>query len=137
MKIRRIISAMAIGWCVLAVSAAFAEVEVKTYKQYKLTEPPVDIAVSRGGKWVYVLTKKGTIRVFTLDGDLKDEVQVGTGVNRIAPGTQDEMLFLSNSRDDTVQMVFFEFVHDINVSGSPFKGSADAPVTVAVFSDFE
>jgi len=137
MKIRRIICMIVIGWCVLGFSAAFAEVELKTFKRYQLTEPPVDIAVSRGGKWVYVLTKKGTIRVFTLDGDLKDKVQVGSGVNRIEPGPQDDILFLSNAKDESVQMVLFDFVHDIDVSGSPFKGPADAPVTVAVFSDFE
>ena len=137
MKIMRMICAIVSGWCVLGISAAFAEVELRTFKQYQLSEPPVDIAVSKAGKWVYVLTDNGTIRVFTLEGDLKDEVQVGRNVNRIEPGPQDHILFLSNTKDGTVQMVLFEFIHDIDVTGSPFKGPADAPVTVAVFSDFE
>lgn len=137
MKIKRIICAIAIGWCALGIGAASAEIELRTYTQYPLAEPPVDIAVSKAGKWVYVLTNSGTIRVFTLEGDLKDEVQVGNGVNRIEPGPQDHILFLSNSKDGTVQLVLFEFVHDIDVTGSPFMGPADAPVTVAVFSDFE
>ena len=137
MKIMRIICAIVSGWCVLGISAAFAEVELRTFKQYQLSESPLDIAVSKAGKWVYVLTDKGTIRVFTLEGDLKDEVQVGRNVNRIEPGPQDHILFLSNTKDGTVQMVLFDFIHDIDITGSPFKGPADAPVTVAVFSDFE
>jgi len=137
MKVMGIICAIAVGWCALGIGTAFAEVELRTYKQYQLTETPVDIAVSRAGKWVYVLTQKGTIRVYTLEGDLKDEVQVGSGVNRIEPGPQDHILFLSNSKDGTVRIFLFDFIHDINITGSPVKGSADAPVTVAVFSDFE
>ena len=30
-----------------------------------------------------------------------------------------------------------EFIQKINVSESPFKGSADAPIAIAVFSDFQ
>ena len=76
MRIMRIICAIVSGWCVLGISAAFAEVELRTFKQYQLSEPPVDIAVSKAGKWVYVLTDKGTIRVFTLEGDLKDDLHL-------------------------------------------------------------
>ncbi len=33
--------------------------------------------------------------------------------------------------------LFVTVVHEIDVTGLPFKGSPDAPVTVAVFSDYQ
>ncbi len=33
--------------------------------------------------------------------------------------------------------LFAPVVHEIDVTGLPFKGSPDAPVTVAVFSDYQ
>jgi hypothetical protein len=34
-------------------------------------------------------------------------------------------------------MVRISFVMDIDISGLPFKGAADAPVVVAMFSDYQ
>jgi hypothetical protein len=37
----------------------------------------------------------------------------------------------------TVEIVTIDFIQNINVSGSPFKGPEDAAVVIAVFDDFE
>jgi len=44
---------------------------------------------------------------------------------------------VTNKSDKTIQVVRFDFVHPINISGSPYKGRQDAPVVLAIFSDFQ
>jgi protein-disulfide isomerase len=53
------------------------------------------------------------------------------------PGAREEILFLVSSKKKTVQLAVLDFVKDINVAGSPFKGAADAPVTIVLFTDFQ
>jgi len=52
-------------------------------------------------------------------------------------GPRGKRLFLTSTKDRTVQVVTIDFIVDINVSGSPYKGRQDAPVVIAVFSDFQ
>jgi protein-disulfide isomerase len=42
-----------------------------------------------------------------------------------------------SSKKKTLQVVVIEFVQDINVAGAPFKGPADAPVAIVLFTDFQ
>jgi protein-disulfide isomerase len=58
-------------------------------------------------------------------------------VDSIKPGPGEEILFLVSSKKKTVQLAVLDFVQDINSAGSPFKGAADAPVTIALFTDFQ
>ncbi len=44
---------------------------------------------------------------------------------------------LKSAQDKKIQIVALDFIQQINVSGSPYKGVDDAPVVIAVFSDFE
>lgn len=44
---------------------------------------------------------------------------------------------LSSRTGSTVQLITLDFIQNINVTGSPFKGPADAPIAIAVFSDFQ
>jgi protein-disulfide isomerase len=64
-------------------------------------------------------------------------MKVAPTVRRIELDPSGNYLFLTDSKQDTVQIAFFDFVRDINTTGSPFKGAADAPVVIAEFSDFE
>lgn len=54
---------------------------------------------------------------------------------RVAP--KGDSLFLNSRENKTIQIVNLDFVVDIDVAGSPFKGREDAPVTIAVFNDFQ
>ena len=48
-----------------------------------------------------------------------------------------DVLLLSSRKNKTVQILELNFVEQIDTSGSPFRGPENAPVVVAVFSDFE
>jgi hypothetical protein len=62
---------------------------------------------------------------------------VGKSVEGIKVGPREDVLLLTSGKDKTVQLITLDFIQEINVSGSPFKGNADAPVAVTTFDDFE
>jgi hypothetical protein len=62
---------------------------------------------------------------------------VDPGVDRIQPGPREDLLFLVDSAKNRIQVLYLDFIQEIPVDGSPTKGPADAPVMVAVFSDFQ
>src|SRR5512136_2068093 len=121
----------------LAVSASTrAEVEMTIARTLTLEETPVDSALSAGGKYIFVLTDKGTVLVYSmLDGNLVDTIPVDKSIDSIKPGPREEYLILVSSKKKTLQIAVLEFVQDINVTGAPFKGSANPPVTIVLFTD--
>ena len=141
MKTKRavfVILFLSIGLGVYASS--HAEVEMTVARTLTLDETPIDTALSASGKYIFVLTDKGKVLVYTPDGKLNDTIPVDKSVDSIRPappGAREEILFLVSSKKKTVQLAVLEFVQDINVTGSPFKGTADAPVTIALFTDFQ
>ena len=77
------------------------------------------------------------VQVFNSQGQLQGSIPVEEGVAGIDIAPQGEMLYLINNKTQTFSSVGVSFVVDVDTSGSPFKGPADAPVTIALFTDFE
>ena len=118
-------------------SLAFGSVEWNIFKTLKLDTQPLDVAVSKNGNSIFVLTKSGKILIYSPDGKLKDKIEVGNHVDHIKSGPTEEWLFLSSLKNKTVEILHVEFIQHIDISGSPYKGPENAPVTIAVFSDFQ
>lgn len=97
----------------------------------------LDMVHSLDGKYVFVLTDKQTVEVFTRDGKLQGSIPVEDGVSAIDIAPQGETLYLINNKDQTFSSVAVSFVVDVDISGSPFTGPADAPVTMVLFTDFQ
>ena len=114
-----------------------AEVEWNLHRTFKTQKAPLDVDVSINGRWVFVLTEQGEILIYSSNGRLKDTIHVGDTIDEIKAGPREDILFLSSRKDSTVQLITLDFIQNINVSGSPFKGPADAPIAIAVFSDFQ
>ena len=106
-------------------------------KTLKIEKTPVDAAVSLNGRWVFVLTAQGSILIYSGDGRLEDEITVGNHVDGIKVGPEQDILLLTSRKNKTVEILVLDFIQNIDVSNSPFKGPADAAVTIAVFSDFQ
>jgi hypothetical protein len=106
-------------------------------KTLKIEKTPVDVAVSLNGRWVFVLTAQGSILIYSRDGRLEDEITVGNHVDGIKVGPEQDILLLTSRKNKTVQILLLEFIQNFDISNAPFKGRADAPVEIAVFSDFQ
>ena len=118
-------------------SFASENVEWDVYKTLKLEESPIDVAVSPDGRRIFVLTDQGKVLIYSSAGKMEAEIDVGQHVNQLKLGPRGDSLILSSGKNKTVEIVTIDFIQNINVSGSPFKGPEDAAVVVAVFDDFE
>jgi hypothetical protein len=98
---------------------------------------PIDVAITDDGQMTYVLNDGGSILIYGSDGILMDKMAVDQGVDGIKPLPGGQGLILKNSKDKTVKFILLDFTYDINISGSPFLGPADAAVTMVIFNDFQ
>ena len=118
-------------------SQGIATVEWNIPKTFNLETPPLDVAISRNGTWIFVLTDQGEILIYSSKGSLHDKISIGNHVDQIKAGPIDELLILKSRENKTVQILTLDFIKTIDTSGSPFKGPEDAPVVIAVFSEFQ
>ena len=129
-----VIAAMLI--CVSTLSAA-GDMELNLENTLKLEAAAVDVASSPDGSRIYVLTDQGKLLVYSSQGELEGQLDVGPGIDQISVAPKGETLLLNSRLNKTLQVVSLEFISQIDTTGSPYKGKADAPVTVAVFTDFQ
>lgn len=111
--------------------------EWKITKQWQLPESPVDIVHSYDGKYVFILTKENKVLVYNAQGELEGGVAVSKGVTAIDISPRADTLYLVDGLKNTFTALSIDFVHNIDISGSPFKGTEDAPITIVLFTDFE
>ena len=123
--------------CLGLTMPALAKTDWQVRQKLQLEQAPVDMLVSSNNKWIYILTSDGQILIYSARGQLKDSIRVGPDVDQIKSGPRDDMLFLLSRESKSVQIITIDFTEDITTRGSPVKGPRDAPVTVAVFSDFQ
>ena len=123
-------------FCISPVIASNT-VEWTILKTLPLEAGPIDVAVSADGRRIFVLTDQGKIIIYASNALEEAEIDVGAGVDKIQAGPNGDILFLNSRSDKTVKVISLDFIQSINVSDSPFKGPADAPVVVAVFDDFQ
>ena len=118
-------------------SSGQAEVDLDVLKTLKINATPLDVAFANNHNYIYVLTDKGQILVFDPAGRQLDKIEVGSEYDqmRIVPGS--DVIFLASRKNRLVQIVQVGFVQQIDTADSPFKGPADAPVVIAVFSEFQ
>ena len=112
-------------------------VEWNVETQWQLPENPIDIVHSLDGRYVFVLTSQHNVMVYTDQGVYEGSLPVDKGVNAIDISPYAEKLYVIDSEKKTFSTLTIDFVKAIDVQGSPFKGPENAPVTIAVFTDFE
>ena len=114
-----------------------AEVDLEILGNIVVDAIPVDVAVSADGRWTYVLTDDARLHIYSHKGELKGTVAVPPGSQRIASGPGDDVLFVTNTDNRTVQTVRVNLQHEFTSAQSPTRGPANAPVTLTLFTDFE
>ncbi len=118
-------------------SICMADTEWETKFTMTLENPPLDMAVSRDGQWIYLLLKGGTLQIYTYDRVFKGSIDVGGGYDQIEPGPLADEIYLLGSKTTNVRIIEWTPSREIDISGAPFKGKEDAPVVIAEFTDFQ
>ena len=114
-----------------------SKIDWNVEKTWNLPAKPLDIVYSLDGKRVFILTDQHTVLVYDSLGELTGSIPVDKGVSAIDIAPRGERLFLINQETKAFSDLTIDFVADINTVGSPFLGSAKAPVIIAVFTDFQ
>lgn len=127
--------AMILGAAVNGFAAG--SVEWSILKTLQLEQTPIDVAVAPDGRRMFVLTEQGEIIIYSSKTKVEGKIAVGSHVDHIRLGPRGNTLILSSRENKTVEIVNFDFIQKINVSGAPWKGPEDALVVIAVFNDFQ
>jgi len=135
--IRKILILWAAMLLVAPAAMGSATVEWELLNTLKLDAPPLDVAISPDGNTVFVLTHKGNIHIYEVNGRLTDKIEVGEQIDQIKLGPRGTHLFATSRQNKTVKIIELDFIKQISIKGSPYKGIEDAPVVIADFSDFE
>ena len=135
--IRKILILWAAMLLVAPAAMGSATVEWELLNTLKLDAPPLDVAISPDGNTVFVLTHEGNIHIYEVNGRLTDKIEVGEQIDQIKLGPRGTHLFATSRQNKTVKIIELDFIKQISIKGSPYKGIEDAPVVIADFSDFE
>ncbi|MFC1843482.1 hypothetical protein ACFLZ5_01670 [Thermodesulfobacteriota bacterium] len=131
----------AVAFCMLFIGFASltvqAEVDWEISGAIQLDDTPIDVARSQGDNLTFILTDNSKVMIYENAGKLVGTIPVDPSVTGIAISTKGDQLYLINSQRKTLKTVAIDFIVDFNNAGSPFLGPADAPIIVAVFSDFQ
>lgn len=122
---------------VLVPEIVHSEIDWTIVKQIDLKAPPVDVAASEDGKLIFVLTRNEIV-VYSSDKNMiVNRIPVDREFDRIRYYRKNSLLVLTSSSSKTLRIVRVDQIYNIDISGLPFKGPANAPVTIAVFDDYQ
>ncbi|UCF87985.1 MAG: hypothetical protein JSV70_06035 [bacterium] len=106
-------------------------------RETALPASALDIAVSDDGQFTFVLTKAGEVAIYRGTGDLVQTLSVGEGFDSIEYSPAGNRLILGGTGRQQLKVLSLAFIYELDYAGSPFKGPAGAPVSIAVFNDFQ
>lgn len=116
---------------------AFADIDWTTIKQFDLSSKPLDVATSDDGRMVFVLTRGEIIVYSPAKNKIFKRIPLDQEFDKIEYSTRGSILVLTSSTLNTLKIIRVDQIYDIDISGLPFKGPANAPVTIAVFDDYQ
>ena len=112
-------------------------VEWKISEKIDLKAPPDDMCASADGKWLYILSA-GEIAVYAFTEEkIVNRIAIDKAFDRMICIKEEKSLVVTSRSGNMVQIIQLEDVYQFDVSGLPFLGSKGAPVTIAVFSDYQ
>jgi thiol-disulfide isomerase/thioredoxin len=115
---------------------SWAKVDWEVQKNLDLHGTPLDMATTPNGSRIFVLLKGGKILVCSPGGEISERIKVDPEAERIEISPAGDHLYIS-TRKGKLLLVSLDFISDINTSGDPVRGPANAPVQIIVFSDFQ
>ena len=137
MFIKSILAVLIVSAFLILPAAEAADIEWNVLQTLNLKESPVDIAFSTSRNKILVLTRKGELQVFEPDGRSVANLEVGKEFDRLYHIQGSDVVLLSGKNNKTAKIIELSFIEQIKTAGAPFKGTENAPVIIAVFSDFE
>ena len=111
-------------------------VNLQELKTLQLGSTPKQVTSTVDGRRLYVLTDDSQILVYTLGGELQGKIAVDPDIDRISPLGPQHLLLQKTAKQQAV-VAMLEISQQIDISNSPIRGAESAPVTIAIYDDFE
>jgi hypothetical protein len=128
---------LCVAQCLFSVLGAHGDIEIEAKKQLNLEEKPIDIGASADGEKLFILVEGKVLIYSIVQGEILDSIPVAKEFDRLSVPGKDNVIALSSSSGKRVEIIRYRTLHKIDISGLPFKGPENAPVTIAVFSDYQ
>jgi hypothetical protein len=122
---------------VLVPQVLAADLELIERKELKLDVSPLDTATSADGQWLFILTPGEIIVYSAFEDKISKGIPIDKGFDSLTYSARDNTLILSSRSEKAVKIIQLEMIHQFDISGLPLKGPGNAPVTVAVFGDYQ
>ncbi len=104
---------------------------------WNLPVKPLGFVQSLDNKKVFVLGADAKVHIFNAEGKKLGDLPVDADTIAIDIAPRGEMLYLINGKTNGYTAIEISISQKIDITGSPVRGRADAPVTLVLFSDFE
>ncbi|MFN2366946.1 MAG: hypothetical protein ABR523_10865 [Desulfurivibrionaceae bacterium] len=116
---------------------ATADVDWQTRNTIKTEKTPLAVQVTADGKRTFILMEGGTLAIYDNNARLIDSIKVDPAMSTLSADGTGDRVFLGNTKDNSVHELLIEYIAQFDYEGSPYLGKSQAPVVLAVFSDFE
>jgi hypothetical protein len=115
----------------------YADIDWSIIKQIDLNAQPLDIAASADGRLIFVLAE-GEILVYSIsENKVTNRIPIDRDFDRVTLSDKRNALIISSSSSKRLKMIRVDRIYKIDISGHPFKGPADAPLTIVSFNDYQ
>lgn len=122
----------------MANTPALAKTEWVMGTEVKLSEKPIDMALSADGATAYILTKKNILIYNVQGGTITDTIPLEKKYSSIAASQGNVLLLTSGSMfNKSISSISFTKTLDLPVGTSPVLGPVDARVTLTMFTDYQ
>lgn len=121
----------------VTASILYADVESKMEKILAMPGRVVDMAASADGRRTFVLLEKGKVAVVDAQDHIESMLETGVAADRLELSQDGSKLLLNDRNENRLNIFALDVIHDVASADSPFKGAADAPVTIVQFSEFQ
>ncbi len=111
-------------------------VEWNLKRELILESTPLDMVASADAKTVYILVPGKILAYSTAENTVIDFINVDASADRLLLG-KDNLFIVTSSAGKTLKSYQVEMKHQIDVSGLPFRGQDNAPVVIAIYSDYQ
>ncbi len=118
-------------------SGSDGSLEWRTLSSMDLPAKALHFKRSLDGKYLFVLTEDQRVLVYDQKGNLQGSIPVDPGVTDLDIAPQGQLLYLIDTEKQVTTTMAIDFIVDIDITNSAFKGEIDAPVSIVVFSDFQ
>jgi hypothetical protein len=111
--------------------------EWRVIKELELKDQPLDMVNALDGKTLFILVPGEVLIQDMRSNDISQRIPVGKEFDKLVHSPRNNTLILTSSSTKRLKVIQLERIHQFDYSGLPYLGAKNAPVTIAVFSDYQ